>query len=169
VSAADRDDLRRLFAYNRWANLRLLDAAEELTPEELGRRVESSFPSVLETLEHLLGAEWVWLTRWKGTNPTDFPEDAPAWKTVAAVRERWDRLWEEQREFLDRLSLERVESYITYRVFSGAEDEQVLGDLMRHVVNHATYHRGQLVTMLRQLGKEPPSTDFIRYLREVGR
>lgn len=160
------DELRRLFEYNRWANVRFLDAADELTEEELVREIPSSFPSVLATLTHMLGAEWVWLSRWRGTSPTSLPESAGL-SSVAAVRARWDELWAEQQDFLDALEPEEVDGTLRYRVFSGSEDEQRLGDLMRHFVNHATYHRGQLTTLLRQLGKTPPSTDLIRYLREA--
>jgi len=167
---AERDvmSLNSLFAYNRWANLRMLDAAAELTVEELEREIASSFSSVLETLRHMLGAEWVWLSRWTGTNPTGFPDDAPEWTTVAAVRARWDRLWEDQQDFLGSMSDAEADGTVSYRLFSGEADEQVLAELMRHVVNHATYHRGQLATLLRQLGRTPPSTDYIRYLREAG-
>jgi len=54
---------------------------------------------------------------------------------------------------------------VAYRTFDGSSHEQSLGDLLRHVVNHATYHRGQLATMLRQLGRTPPATDLVRYYR----
>lgn len=159
------DELRRLFAYNRWANLRYLAALEGLTAEELGEDMKSSFPSVLETVVHMIGAEWVWLSRWTGASPTAFP-DATGLTTVDAVRRRWDGLWHEQQTFLAGLSPDAHERALSYRLFSGAADERALGELMRHVINHATYHRGQLATMLRQLGKTPPSTDYVRYLRE---
>jgi len=161
------DELRRLFDYNRWATLRLLDALEELTAEELTRDSRSSFPSALATLVHALGAEWVWLERWKGTSPTALP-DASALGSVTAVRARWQELWEDQQAFLVALDDDDATRPVSYRLFNGDSDARPLGELMRHVVNHATYHRGQLVTMLRQLGRTPPSTDYIRWLREVG-
>lgn len=160
------DELRRLFEYNRWANLRFLDAADELAPEEFLRELRSSFPSVRETLIHLIGAEWVWLSRWQGTSPTGFPE-ASELTSIQAIRDRWDALWEDQQAFLEGLTPEAESRPVHYRLFSGEEDEQTLGELMRHVINHATYHRGQLVTFLRQLGRTPPSTDYIRFLREA--
>jgi uncharacterized damage-inducible protein DinB len=161
------DELRRLFDYNRWANVRLLDVAAALSAEELGRDLESSFPSVLATLVHGLGAEWIWLERWKGTSPTAFPDPADL-ASVAAVRARWNEVWEDQRAFVAGLDDGDVARPVTYRLFSGAVDTRPLGELLRHVVNHATYHRGQVVTMLRQLGKTPPPTDYIRWLREQG-
>jgi uncharacterized damage-inducible protein DinB len=164
---ATLDELRRLFAYNRWAVLRVLDAAEALTPEEVHRDLESSFPSVLDTLVHGLGAEWVWLERWTGTSPTGFPDWGPL-DSVAAVRARWDGIWRDQQAFLAGLEDVDADRTVTYRSFKGDPDTRPLGELVRHVVNHATYHRGQVVTMLRQLGQVPPSTDYSRWLREEG-
>ncbi len=161
------NELRRLFDYNRWANLRLLDALESLSPEELTRDLASSFPTVLATLVHGLGAEWVWLERWKGTSPTSFP-DASTLDSVRTVRARWDGIWGDQQAFLAGLADGDEARPLRYKLFSADSDTRPLGELMRHVVNHATYHRGQLVAMLRQLGRTPPSTDYIRWLREMG-
>jgi uncharacterized damage-inducible protein DinB len=163
----DSAELRRLFDYNRWATLRLLDAAGYLSHEELTRDLRNSFPSVLATLVHGLGAEWVWLERWNGRSPTAFPDAAPL-DSISALGARWDALWSDQQRFISALRDADVSREIRYKLFNGAEDARPLGDLVRHVINHATYHRGQVVTMLRQLGKTPPSTDFIRFVREVG-
>jgi uncharacterized damage-inducible protein DinB len=160
------DEFRRLFTYNRWATLRFLDAAEALRADEVSRPIASSFPSVLATLTHMLGAEWVWLQRWKGSSPRSFP-DAASLDSVAAVRARWEDLWADQRAFLDRLGDEDVDRVLGYANMSGTPDERRLGDLLRHVVNHGTYHRGQVATLLRQLDRTPPSTDYVRYLREL--
>ena len=113
------DQLRTLFTYNRWANLRLLDVIEDLTPEELGKDLGSSFPSVAATLVHVIGAEWVWLRRWQGESPTSFP-DAMTLNSVAEVRARWDALWEEQRAYLDGLGDQGLDRTVTYRTFDGS-------------------------------------------------
>jgi uncharacterized damage-inducible protein DinB len=160
-------ELKRLFAYNRWATTRTLDAVASLTPEELTRDLKSSFPSVVATLAHGLGAERVWLTRWQGTSPTAFPPESSL-ATLADVRAAWDELWRDQQTYLAGLGDVDVARPLAYKLFNGQADTQPLGDLMRHVINHATYHRGQVVTMLRQLGKTPPSTDYIRFVREGG-
>jgi uncharacterized damage-inducible protein DinB len=161
------DELRRHFAYNRWATLRILDAAASLTTEELTRDLKSSFPSVLATLAHGLGAERVWLTRWRGTSPTEFPPESSL-ASLAEVRAAWDALWRDQQAYLSELRESDADLPLSFKTFKGDPDTRPLGDLMRHVINHATYHRGQVVTMLRQLGKTPPSTDYIRFLREGG-
>lgn len=161
------DEVRRLYAFNRWANLRFLDALDVLSEEELGRDMGSSFPSVAATLVHMLGAEWIWLERWLGRSPTSFP-DAAGLSSVAAVRTRWDALWGEQMQFLDLLDDSDLSRALAYRNMAGHDFAQPLGELLRHVVNHGSYHRGQLATLLRQLGHAAPATDLVLYYRDVG-
>lgn len=159
------DEIRDLYAYNRWANRRTLDAAERLTPEELSRDLGSSFPSVRETLAHVLAAEWIWLERWRGSSPPGLPE---AWdlSRLEAVRARWSEVETDQRTFVEGLDEAALDRVIAYRNTAGTEFENPLGQLLRHVVNHSTYHRGQVVTLLRQLGAEAVATDYVVYLRE---
>lgn len=159
------DDIRALYAYTRWANLLFLEAASHLTPEELDRDLKSSFPSVRTTLVHLLGAEWVWLERWLGRSPTTFP-DAAFLTDVASIRARWDALWADEEGFLATLGDADLVRPLTYRTMAGHEFTQPLGEVLRHVVNHGTYHRGQLTTLLRQLGHGAPSTDLVTYYRQ---
>jgi len=164
---SDLDDLRRLYTYNRWANLRCIEALSELEPDVLELDRSSSYASLLDTLVHGYGAERIWLDRWTGGKPDRLPTTADGLDSVAVVRTAWDVVWEQQRAFLDRLDDATVEAPLTYHNLSGREDTQVLADQMKHVVNHASYHRGQLATMLRQCGRVPPSTDYILWLREV--
>ena len=161
------EEIRRLYDFNRWANLLFLDALAELSDEELGRDLKSSFPNVAATLVHLLGAEWIWLERWMGRTPVGFP-DAAELNSVARVRTRWDALWAEQQRLLAGLDDDALRRPVTYRNLAGNEFTQPLGDLMRHVVNHATYHRGQLTTLLRQLGHPAPGTDLVTFYRQGG-
>jgi uncharacterized damage-inducible protein DinB len=159
------DELRELFAYNRWANHRILDAAAKLSAEALDRDLGSSFPSVRATLAHILGTEWVWLRRWKGTSPTGVPD---TWdlSTLDGIRARWAEVEREQREFIDSLGEEDLRRAVSYRNIKGEPFTNTMAQMLRHVVNHSTYHRGQVITMLRQLGAETVSTDLIAYYRE---
>lgn len=161
------EHLGRLIGFNRWATEKLLDVVAELDPEELVRDTKSSFPSVLDTLLHMYGAEWLWLRRWRGESPTSVP-DVRELTSVEAVRARWETLWSEQEAFLAGLSPAETGRRVHFRLISGAERDQVLDELIVHVVNHGTYHRGQLVTLLRQAGRTPVSTDYVQYLRERG-
>jgi uncharacterized damage-inducible protein DinB len=158
------EEIRELFAYHRWANARMLTAAGELDQEAFARDLRSSFASVRDTLTHMISADWIWLERWRGTSPTA----GPGWDvtTHAALLSRWDEVERDQGAFLDGLGEADVERTVPYRTLNGVACETALGELCRHVVNHGTYHRGQVATMLRQLGVKPPQTDLILYYRE---
>lgn len=158
-------EARRLFAYTEWANARLFAAAAGLSEEAFLAPVASSFGSVRDTLAHILSGEWIWLWRFKGETPTA----APAWVKRAGraeLREILAGVEAERRAFLDGLTEEALATPLTYRLLSGTEYRNTLADLVRHVVNHSTYHRGQAVTQLRQLGVTPPATDLIAFLWE---
>lgn len=159
------DEIRELFAYNRWANARTLEVTDRLPTADLERDLGSSFPSVRQTLAHMLGAEWIWLSRWQGNSPTGLPE---AWdlSTHGRLAARWARVEADTVAFLDGLTEDRLRQPVEYRNTQGTPFTNPLVDLMRHVVNHASYHRGQIVTMVRQLGAEPVSTDLILYHRQ---
>jgi uncharacterized damage-inducible protein DinB len=158
------DEARALFAYTAWANGRMFDAAAPLPAEKLSATVASSFPSILATLGHIAGTEWIWLRRWLGDSPTA----APAWAAGSSLPELRARLAavEAEREgFLGRLADADLERIVEYRRLSGEPLADRLADLVRHAVNHSTYHRGQLATQLRQIGAHPPATDLILYVR----
>ncbi len=158
-------DIRELYAYNRWANHRTLDAVVPLDEEAFTRDLGSSFASVRDTLAHVLAAEWVWLRRWRGSSPTGTPEDWDL-STLEAIRGRWAEVEREREEFLSGLTDEDLHRAMAYRNTAGEAFENTMGQMLRHVVNHSSYHRGQVVTMLRQLGAEPAGTDLIQFYRE---
>jgi uncharacterized damage-inducible protein DinB len=161
------DEIRDLYAYNRWANRRIRAAAAALSAAERQRDLGSSFPSVQATLTHVLGAEWIWLERWNGRSPAGFPAD---WDLAdwAALERRWDDVERAQASFVGDLSEADLLRPVDYRTIDGTPYAAPLGQLLRHVVNHSTYHRGQVVTMLRQLGRPAPDTDLVVYHREQG-
>lgn len=157
-------EARELFAYNRWANARFVEAVAALGDEQRRQRIESSFPSILETLAHVVGAEWVWLRRWLGENPTAFPP----WLDGASfdqLRSRLATIEDEREAYLEDLEDGDLERELAYATLDVTPHRNRLADLFRHVVNHSSYHRGQLTTMLRQLGAVPPATDLVLYLR----
>jgi uncharacterized damage-inducible protein DinB len=158
-------EARELFAYGAWANDLAFAAAEELGAKELVATVESSFSSVRGTLGHIVAAEWVWLRRWRG----DSPSAAPAWvsdSSLANLKAQLAAVEAERSEYLAGLSDEDLDEAVAYRTLAGEEQSDVLASLIRHVVNHSTYHRGQVATQLRHLGRTPPTTDLIAYLRQ---
>lgn len=160
------DDLRLLLDYNYWARDRLLEAVGALEPEQFTRDMGNSFGSVRDTIAHICDAEFIWLSRWNGEQPTGFqkPERMP---DVAAARKEWAEMERGIRGVLEKLGPEGVQRTIEYKEMRGAARSDVFWQMMQHVVNHGSYHRGQVTTMLRQLGVEPAkSMDLIVYYRE---
>jgi uncharacterized damage-inducible protein DinB len=157
-------EIRELYDFNRWANQRMLGAVFALSEEQFTRELNSSFSSVRDTLVHMVGADWVWLSRWLGTSPAGMPDD---WKlaTLADIRTRWDQIERARSEFLDGLASADLNRVVAYRTFKGEPFSNPLWQLLRHVVNHATYHRGQVTTLLRQLGMPAPATDLVLFYR----
>ena len=158
----NRDEAKNLFAYNQWANTRFTDALRGLEPGLLTKPLVSSFPSLLETCGHLVGAEWVWLRRWLGESPGGIPD----WVTRPLFEDLMARLTglESERDaFLQTLGGSELDGAVAYRFISGDSRVTPLADLFVHVVNHSSFHRGQLTTLLRQVGATPPSTDYILY------
>jgi len=152
------EDVRKLFAYNRWANQQLLETVRQLSSEELDRDVRASFDSMKGTLRHLLWGERSWLQFWeqKSFEPDLSPDALPDLPSILAA---WTRLEEEQSAFLRALTEEKIAA-----PFPVAENDYVLGELIQHAVNHSTHHRGQVTLMLRQLGKTPPNTGYRQFL-----
>jgi len=162
-------DLRTLVDYHCWARDRLFDAVERLTPAQFTQRIESSFPSVRDTLVHLCGADWIWVSRWEGQAPAGMP-DASGLTDLAAIRTVSSELERRLRAVLDMLDEDGVRRTMRYRSMDGRLFEQPFYQMLQHVVNHGSYHRGQVTMMLRQLGAAPPkSMDLAAFHREAAR
>jgi uncharacterized damage-inducible protein DinB len=162
-----KHDIVTLYEYNRWANGRTVDAVEKLDSAAFLKNLGNSFASIHATLVHIAGAEWIWLRRWHGESPSKLPTgDFP---TVASLRERFQALDGERERFLAGISEERLQQPFDYRDLAGNPMRLLLVQSLQHVVNHGTYHRGQVTTMLRQLGATPIGTDMSRfYLDRAG-
>ena len=158
----DIETIRDLYAYNRWANARSLEGASAVSSADFTKEIGGSFASLRGTLAHMYGAEWIWLERWRGNSPRSlpFPLDFP---DVETIRTRWLDVEREQTEFLDAIDPERLGEVISYVNLKGDTFAYPLRRMLQHVVNHSTYHRGQITTLLRQLGATPLSTDLRLY------
>jgi uncharacterized damage-inducible protein DinB len=160
------EDVNLLADYNYWARDRLLAAVAALTLEQFTRPMGSSFSSVRDTIGHICDTESIWLARWQGGQPTGF-QKADRIADLTAARMEWNGLESRMRSFLREIGPEGVDRAIEYRDMRGAERSDVFWQMLQHVVNHGSYHRGQVTTMLRQLGAAPPKyMDLIVYYRE---
>ena len=153
--------LQALIAYHRWATERTLESCATLSLEEYLRDLGGSFPSVRDTLAHGYMADNAWLHRVRGqayARPT--PEQLPSdleplvaqWRV--ALRD-WEAL----------IATRRSSDAIAYRTFDGQSFSSPFSEIVGHVVNHGSYHRGQVALMLRQLGHGAVSTDLIAFTR----
>ena len=159
-------DLRTLVEYHVWSRGRMLDALEPLSAEQFTRDLGNSFKSIRDTVTHLYFADWVWLKRWQGDSPTGKPEVEP-FPDVATARRTWAEHDRKLQAFLVGLGELGVERVFQYQMLNGPPASSPLGQMLQHVVNHGSYHRGQVTTMLRQIGAAPPkSEDMIAFYRQ---
>lgn len=156
-------DLLHIFEYDEWATNALFDAAAQLSAEQAHKDLGTSFQSVHGTLLHICRGQAVWLSRWKGSAvPPPTAEEAP---TIRDLQQRWRELHQDLRAHIRSLNDEQLRSNLTYRDPSGKEWSHPLFQQIEHLTLHSMYHRGQVVTLLRQLGQTPPHTDLIVYCR----
>ena len=161
-------DLRTLLDYHYWARDRLLEGVSVLTPEQFTRDMGSSFRSVRDTCAHIYAAEWAWYSRWQGTSPTALlPLDQ--FTDVTSLRQQWTEHETKMRMFFESLGEPGIHKVFEYTLLNGQPGATVFWQMLQHVVNHASYHRGQVTTLLRQLGAAPPkSMDLIAFYRLRG-
>ncbi len=164
----NKHDMDRLYKYNRWANATMMKCVSPLSTEELTRKIGGSFPSVRDTLAHMIAADWIWLRRWKGVSPKAFI-DAAEFPDFAAIKEKWKEIETEQTDFINEQTDESLHQVLKYVNTKGQAFQYPLIDVMQHLVNHSSYHRGQVTNFLRQLGAQPASTDYLFYFDVEGK
>ena len=158
-------ELHLLFTYNDWANKRALQGASTLTQDQFAKPLGNSFSSVRDTLVHLYSAENVWLQRFKGGSPSAFP-DASQFTDLASLEAKWTPQAADLLNFVSSLTQEDIDRVVEYKTMKFGVYSNPLSQSLQHVVNHGTYHRGQITTMLRQLGAQPILTDLMHFYRE---
>jgi uncharacterized damage-inducible protein DinB len=158
--------IQELYRYNRWANDRVFEAVAALSPQDFTKDLCNSYPSVRDTLTHIVSGEWIWLQRWKGTSPRQM-FDPEEFSELKPLRARWGELSADQNAFLGAVTRERLRAVLPYVNLKGQTWRYPLWRQMYHVVNHSSYHRGQLTTMLRQLKAVPVPTDFLVFHDEL--
>jgi uncharacterized damage-inducible protein DinB len=158
-------EVRELYEFNAWAQRRICDALASLPPEPYLRDLGSSHGGIHGTLSHIVWAEHLWLTRWQGRPPPAVPQGKDL-RSLAEVRARWEEVEEGRAQVLRDLSDAQLAATITIQPTLGGVYVHTYLQTLQHGVDHSSYHRGQIVTLLRQLGARPPSTGLILFYRE---
>jgi uncharacterized damage-inducible protein DinB len=158
------DALRTHIDYTAWASLHLLNAAAQLTPDELTRDFGTADGSVLGTLAHIFAGDRLWLARLTAALTPAFITDAD--RDLTALQNSWPALLEHWKTWAAELTDEQVLAPIAYHDLKGRPWQRPLWQLVLHVVNHGTHHRGQVSGFLRSLGYTPPPVDLIYYYRQ---
>jgi uncharacterized damage-inducible protein DinB len=160
-------EVRQLYDYNYWATARILAAAEKAPSHDTAVPAPMAHGSVLGTLAHTLAAEVVWRVRCEeGRSPAsiatarDFPD-------LSVLRERWVREEAAMRGFLAGLDDAALDRVVRYRSTDRHEHENALWQILLHLANHGTQHRGEAGAELTRLGSSPGDIDFMLYLRTV--
>lgn len=177
-------DINLLFEYNRWANLKILGTVSELTEEQFTREIKSSYSSIRDTLFHILASQWFWQMVWKLSFKATSHRDVPTFDIQNAIAQsvrlgempspqnipnfdklhnRWAEVDKETQEFITDLTDETLQKEIPLND-EGKQLRYQLWQTMLQIVTLSSYHRGQVVTMLCQLGIKPPATDLLIFL-----
>ena len=147
---------RNLFKYNDWANQQFLITLENNSIKN---------DRVIVVFGHMISAQIIWLNRIKELPTSPFP----LWERYK-VRELKSMVEESSRNwlnYLDEHQLETFEEMIYYSNSKGIKYESTIGDIITHVIAHSAYHRGQVATLLKDEGIQPPVTDFIHFKRVI--
>ncbi len=162
----NKNDILTLYDYNTWATTRVLKAAAQLTPDQLTAPAGVSHGSVRGALVHILGAEMVWRMRCaEGISLSALPdeEDFPS---LNALRERWLDEEQKMRAYLNSLTDEALNRTVHYKTTKGVLYENVLWNLLAHVVNHGTQFRSEAAVALTNYGQSPGDLDLLFFFRE---
>lgn len=159
--------LQKHFDFNLWANGKFVEILKTVDENIFEQEVTSSFPSLRKTVLHIWDAEFIWLKRLEGVSLSEFPS-----KHFTGNKEQCLSGFIENSKtfaaFLEGKDKAYFESSIAFKTISGDSFTESVEGIIYHVVNHGSFHRGQLVTMMRTLGiTTVPSSDLIRYLRQL--
>ena len=158
---------QRYAAYNLWANRIIVEQVNQLSEEQIHKEIVSSFTSIYKTILHMMDVESVWWQRlklaehveWPGKNFNGDLEELS--KRLLQSSQQWE-------EWVRSANEANVTHVFAYQNSKKEQFKQPVFEMLLQLFNHQTYHRGQLVTILRQLGIEKiPATDFIVFSRSV--
>ena len=162
----DLNDFRLLYDFNTWANRLTLEACAALSPDQFLRGLGSSFSSVRDTLAHIYGAEWIWHERFLGRVPAGGLPKAEDFPDFASIRGQLTEMDATLVDYVAALKPEELARTVEFKTMTSGVISAPLAHFLQHLANHGTYHRGQVATMLRQLGTKANGTDLLRFYRD---
>jgi uncharacterized damage-inducible protein DinB len=157
-----KDYIKQAYDYTYWANHRYFAVAEGLTEEQLHRMLGHSWGDVHGTLVHMMSSEWVWFQRWHGTTPKGHLDKAD-YPTLAVLKKRWAEIEAEMRAYIEAQSDESLQAPIRYTNFRGETFNVPLWEMLAHIANHETHHRGELAAMYALMDVSHPEDEMIQY------
>ena len=161
-----KSEIEQFLAYNYWANKRLLAKVDELSPDQATEQLPTMWDSILRTLAHVLGAEWVWRQRiQEGVSPAALL-DRGSFTTTDMLRRRWLEEEEALLAFVAGLTDADLERVVEYKNTRGEPAGRPMWQLLLHMVNHGTQHRSEVALYLTNYGRSPGDMDFVLYLNE---
>ena len=158
-------EIKSLQAYNAWANNRIFDLLSSLPAEQYMQDMKSSHGGIHGTLTHMVSAENIWLQRFKG--PAGPPLVAAEIPSLAALKKIWEGVGFDTAKWLGMMTDKKLGESFIMKTSTGETFVYIYWQAFQHMVNHSSFHRGQIVTMLRQHGVQPVNTDLIRFYREM--
>ncbi len=160
------DTLRLQLDYTAWASQRLMDAAAKLSAEELTRDFKTADKTVLDTLVHIYAADRIWLSRVLPEPRATFvdPED----RDLTVLQSEWPALLQRWKLWLRDFNDADVLRVIDFKNTKGHPYSLPVWQILLHVVNHGTHHRGQISGFLRAMDRTPPPLDLMAYYLAIG-
>ena len=150
--------------YHRWATSQVAEECLQIPAELLVKDLKGSFPSIYDYLAHLYSSDSIWLDRLLG-KPAGAREDYKAPGCTWELRDAWLVVHDKFIAWAEGISESEWSREIAYKSMAGVPNQSPLWQIVLHVVNHGTHHRGQISNMLRQVGQKPVNLDLIAYYR----
>ena len=158
--------LRCHIDYTAWASRRIVEAAGQLNAEELARNFATADKSVLGTLVHTFAADRIWMGRIEGHIPARFLEVEKDMH-MHVLRDGWPAVLDRYKAWAAGLTDEAAHAALIYMNLKGDAFQSPIWQVVLHVVNHGTHHRGQVAGFLRSMGHTPPPLDLIEFYRQL--